>query len=407
MLREKFKGILVNEPELLQDLGKLEERASKLPKGAEGDLGRKAIAEEARILAEKLQNARLIAEEASPAAMAVRQTLNDAVRQAAPKLGKARIDSARQALKGFPKLSQLGDDAIERIVRAGLAVGEDGALRTSKVWQSATRGQLLEELAAVRVRDMLKSGRASELGLKGGLDNLTFIEGSRIRDASGAMFTDGMIVRRTGAKVEIVAVIESKAGAWSASKLGEGLQGLKRMPPNDLIEGVCAGGKWKKLVKIDPSLAKFRNPRELGKLDQVARAEVRDRLEAAIRNLPPGDLKPLKAMMQTTDGQVSLDVERLMQTDDRSLQIMLKDADGKMAAVTTEVPTRPRFLGAVPEGVDIGGMSKTLRQSGFDFSKLPLEGLGMTKQELVSVSEALFNELKGELTTVLNAGKGG
>ena len=71
------------------------------------------------------------------------------------------------------------------------------------------------------------------------------------------------------------------------------------------------------------------------------------KLEAAIRNLAPEDLKPLKAMMQTTEGQVSLDVERLMGSEDRSLQIMLKDADGTMSAVTTEVPTRPRFLGAV------------------------------------------------------------
>jgi hypothetical protein len=379
MLREKFRDVLVNDPGLLDDLTKLESRASKLPKGPEGDLARKAIEQEGRVLAERLQSAKLLAEEASPA--------------------------ARQALQRYPKLAQLGDDAIERIVRAGLAVGEDGALRVSKMSQAAMRGQLLEELSAVRVREMLKSGRGAELGIKGSLDNLTFIEGSRIRDASGALFTDGMIVRRTGTKIEIVAVIESKAGPWSASKLAEGLDSLKRMPANDLIEGVVDGGKWEKLIKIDPDLAKFKSLSELDKLDQVARAQVRDKLEAAIRNLPPKDLKPLKAMMQTKQGQISQDIERLMLNDDRSLQIMLKDADGGMSAVTAEVPTRPRFLGAVPEGVDIGGMSKNLQKSGFDFAQLPLESASMTKPELDAVSKALFDNLSGDLASTLNTVK--
>jgi hypothetical protein len=345
--------------------------------------------------------------EAEKAAAATQIAIEGAGHAAPAVLPASRMAAAAQKLAAdFPALAKLEPGAMERIVRAGFAVSETGGLRQAVRWASRVRGQLLEELAAVRVRGLLTTaeGRAV-LGLEKEAGELTFIEGSRIRDAQGLQLTDGMVVRRTGARIEIVAVVESKAGAWSAGKLSESLQGLKRMSAGDLVEGVVDGGLAKKIAKIDPGLAGQLSGKAVDALDNAARTAFRERLLAAIDKLPDADLKPLKKVMQAGEGQVSSDIERLMEADDRTVQIMLKDAQGGATSVTAELPKRPRFLGTVPSDVGTADLAKTLRVQGFDFANLDLAELGMTQKELDAVSRAIIKELGSEFETAANVAK--
>ena len=90
-------------------------------------------------------------------------------------------------------------------------------------------GNCLEEIASARVRGLLSSQAGREaLGLGHVADELVFIEGSRIRDATGTMLTDGVIGIRRGGELEIVAVLEAKAGHFAAGGLTESVAGLRR-----------------------------------------------------------------------------------------------------------------------------------------------------------------------------------
>ena len=113
---------------------------------------------------------------------------------------------------------------------------------TSGNWRSAARGQLLEEIGAVRVRAMLgnKTGKEA-LGLGHVSEELIFIEGHRITDATGAKLTDGIIAIQRGDKLEIVSVLESKAGQFAAEGLAEGIGGLSRRNGILRIDAVPGG----------------------------------------------------------------------------------------------------------------------------------------------------------------------
>jgi hypothetical protein len=350
------------------------------------------------------------AAEAAKAEAVVKLAVEDAGHTAPKLLSAGRVAAATQKLAGkFPVLGKLSQGAVERIVRAGFAAAESGGgLRAAKTWASAVRGQLLEELAAVRVRNLIGSaeGRVA-LGLDEEAEDLMFVEGSRIRDAEGAQLTDGLIVRRVKDRVEIVGVVESKAGQFSAGKLAEGLTGLKRMPARDLVEGVSHAGLARRLEQIDPSLTGQLTGKAVGELDTAARASLRERLLAAIDKLPAADLKPLKAAMQAGEGQVSLDVERLMSDDygvermmssqDRTVELQLLDGQGGSTRVTAELPTRPKFFGATPKGVTTADIAKTLKAEGFTFSNLDLGELGMSRDELNALAKSLVDELGADL----------
>jgi hypothetical protein len=357
--------------------------------------------------------------EAALAESATKLALEDVGHRAARVLTAESIQATRAALSEFPVVAQLSDGAIERILRAGLAHAKGGGLRQATKWASAVRGQLLEELAAVRVRAMLgdPAGRVA-LGLERDAADLVFVEGSRIRDAEGLQLTDGMIVRRVKDRVEIVAVLESKAGAWSTGKLEAGLKGLKKMPLEELIDGVLEGRVVRKLEALDPRLAGRLNFKALETLDDPARELLHTQIWDAIGRLPEAERTSLKQLMQWGDGQISSDIERLLLADDRTVEILLKDAEGATLKVTAEVPKRPRFLGATPSDVDVtklpkmGRAAKTgetediaakLRDSGFDFTPLQLDELGMTADGLRKLSARIVKELGGKYEAAANA----
>jgi hypothetical protein len=343
----------------------------------------------------------LLRQAEKPEAVALVKGAVEGAAHEAPKLLKpGRIVELVGKLGGkFPVLKNLTPGALERIVRAGFAHAEGGGLRRALRWPGAVRGQLLEEIAAARIRGLLgkAEGRAL-LGLEKETGELIFIEGSRIRDMAGAQLTDGVIARRIGDRIEIVAVLESKAGAWAAGGLTEGLQGLKRMSLEDIVEGLREGGALEAVRKLDPSLPAELAAKQTETLSDAARQALREKLMGAIGRLPESDLKGLKKMMQTGEGQIARDVERL----DNKVNLMIHDGSGKTVQVTADMPKRPRFLGAVPSNVATEDMAKSLAEQHYGFGRLDLGDLAMTREDLEKLARAIIDDVGNEFETAAN-----
>ena len=109
--------------------------------------------------------------------------------------------------QGSAETRDLDAAAITRILRRGPNV-------------EAAKGQLLEEIAAVKVRNMLldSAGKMKLAGKYAG-EALEFVPSHRLRDSQGRQLTDGVIGFWEGDTFRIVTVIESKAGRTAAEGL--------------------------------------------------------------------------------------------------------------------------------------------------------------------------------------------
>src|SRR5262249_14220860 len=137
-------------------------------------------------------------------------------------LTEARIlEALSRVFWRSPELRLLSPGAVERVVRAALAVERvgtatvpKGTLRLAMNWQDLAPGQLLEELASVRLRSLLRTQAGAEaLGVGHVSDDLIFIEGSRITDESGLKVSDGIVAAWRRGELEILAVAEAKSAA--------------------------------------------------------------------------------------------------------------------------------------------------------------------------------------------------
>jgi hypothetical protein len=108
-------------------------------------------------------------------------------------------------------------------------------------------------------------------------------------------------------------------------------------------------------------------------------------------------------MMQTGEGQISRDIERLMSAKDRTVDLMIHDGAGRPLRVTAELPTRPRFLGAVPSDVAMTDMTTRLGAEGFRFESLAMGDLAMTRDQLEALARAIIGDLGPTYETAANA----
>lgn len=139
---------------------------------------------------------------------------------------KQRAAKLAEALPGIHPVFQthpLDAAAVERII--------------SRKEISHIKGKLMEELVTVEIEKQLAADPAKFAGreLKEG-EKPILIRGDRIRDAEGS-FTDGMIVIQHPDGIEVLAIIESKAGASSAVELKgvkESLDKLYNVPLHEL-----------------------------------------------------------------------------------------------------------------------------------------------------------------------------
>ena len=337
------------------------------------------------------------------AAQTVSDVAHSTSHQTVLTLATSKVAAAQAKLAAqFPVLGKLSQGAIERVVRAAHALADGDGLRLSKNWRSAARGQLLEEIGAVRVRAMLgnKTGKEA-LGLGHVSEELIFIEGHRITDATGAKLTDGIIAIQRGDKLEIVSVLESKAGQFAAEGLAEGIGGLSRASTAELMDALIvagkanpSGGALARIAKMDPALHKVileTRGANLAALDATYR-NARPQLMKALESLGPEGLKDVRGLMGTTEGQVSKDIERLMSGARRDVPLMI---DGK--PVMGNVPKRPSFLGAVPKDAATDDIAKQLTSEGFDFKRLDMGDVNLEKKELQQATDAVVNALGSDL----------
>jgi hypothetical protein len=317
----------------------------------------------------------------------------------------ARIDAVSSRLLGdFPLLGRLTKGAVARVVRAAHAIAKTGGLRRATRWLPAARGQLLEEIASARVRGLLitQAGREA-LGIGHITDELVFIEGSRIRDAAGAMLTDGVIAIRHTDRLEIVAVMEAKAGSFAAGGLTESIGGLRRASTSELIQAVteASGGKYVSQRPIMRRLSSLLSPDENRLLltsganlaeNAPALRNLREALLSAIDRLPASDRRAVREALAHGEGQISRDLERLMKEGNGTVGLMIDDQ-----AVTATVPARPSFVGAAPSNVPLTDIAEQLGAQGYGFRPLELGAEAMTTEQLDELATKLVNALGPDL----------
>lgn len=329
----------------------------------------------------------------NPAAAATVREVAESTGHAMPRfIPASRIAEIQSRLLGrFPIVSRLRPGAIERVVRAAHAA-EGGGLRRALRWPSAARGQLLEEVAAARIEGLLETGAGREaLGLGQVGERMVFIGGHRIRDAAGAMLTDGVIAVQRGDRLEIVAVLESKAGSFAAGGLTESLGGLRRAGTSEIVEAIrdLSGrgdrGLMARIASIDPALARTMR-------SATPDAVERDALMAALQRLSDAELRTVREAVMHGEGQVSRDIERLMSGEDRTVSLLIDNRP-----ITASLPRRPSFLGAVPSDVATADIAAELARGHFDYRTLDMGADAMSRDGLDRLARALVEALGEDL----------
>lgn len=292
----------------------------------------------------------------------------------------ARLVGALQALvSDYPVLHDVGLDAaaIRRIA--------------AKSDANHAKGQLLEELVAVRVRRMTQTpeGR-SALGLdRDGSTETVYIEGHRV-SLAGKQVTDGIIGHYDVSGIfHIDTVIEAKAGTSAAKGLAKSNTGTSKMTAADQRELV------REIHRADADEL-FEFVRELhsdaadalvaGKYDAIPA----DALAAIVGDK---DLRSTVVGSMTEAGQIARDIERLFPnvgTSNENLgpidfdhQTLTIDGMGELDVTLS--PTRTKFIGAVPSDVDAPKLTEQLGSS-YNFE---VESFGITSAELDALAQRI------------------
>ena len=219
----------------------------------------------------------------------------------------------------------LDADAVKRII--------------TKLRLPHRKGQLLEELLPGRIAKLRQTpeGRAL-LGIEGIDPNkVVFIPGHQIRDAGGRQITDGVLAVKEGDRLRIVTIFEAKAGQRASRGLKLSATRLEDLTPAERLE-----------------------------LDMYAR----DILTDPKRTPVPGEtLDDIKQQVLSTggEGQIQRDLERLGTDEWTKIKI-----DGTETSVRVS-RTETKFVGAIPNQVDLGDTETFLKGLGFRFGVLRFE----------------------------------
>ncbi|GAB1691922.1 DUF4157 domain-containing protein [Krasilnikovia sp. M28-CT-15] len=329
-MRAKHAETLAAEPELMKKLEAIEKAAADLgDKPAKAELQK--LARVAASLDEEIVRAALMARAKKIAGWL-------------PTLG-----DRYPILKAKP----LDADAVARIL-------EKGPVQNMK-------GQLLEELMAGDIERMLgtDAGREALVGATKAKEALEYIPGHLIKDSSG-QFTDGMIIIRRGETVEVVAILEAKAGKESARELRAVRESVRDLGYKSLDElesltpktaGVTAetleNVKWQRRQAIEELREahpdKIPSRMSSGEIDRLYKAEVD---------------KELKRLPATEGGQVRNDIERLGEAERLGTQGGVQFRDPQTGAWTPVQVTggskSTKVTAVLPEDVSGAALTKQI-----------------------------------------------
>jgi len=265
------------------------------------------------------------------------QSLSGAVSDAIKKLGS-----------GKPILAELDAPALTRVL--------------DKELKLHMRGQLLEEFLESRIMGWLRDpAGAAALGIDA--KEVMFLPGHMLRHPTGGrQITDGVLVRRIGDTLEILAIFEAKSSVRAVRELRAAKTGVSTLTVADRAE-----------------------------IRKVAREELEEALERATsegrthtRSLADHEAELLKPMTQNEEGQIRRSIERLYENDDLGrLQTV------RISGVETKIrlsPTKTKVFGVVPKNTDIPALEQACRSLGYDYEAI---GMDVTPRELNGIVDAI------------------
>lgn len=227
----------------------------------------------------------------------------------------------------YPIITLLDEFAMQRIVE--------------KKTTAHIKGQLLEELLESKICNWLRESSSKgieALGIKA-TGQLEFIPGHIIRDLAGRQITDGMIIKRVGSSVEVLAIFEAKAGQRAARELSLASSSISALTKEERTE-LRAYAKDVYLELLEEN-----------RLKDGAFTKTIEDIEKEI-------------ILSEKGGQIRRDLERL------------HESSIKIAGVLTPVnvsPQKTKFFGVVPQGVKYGNMETELKSQGYKFEFLGIK----------------------------------
>lgn len=252
-----------------------------------------------------------------------------------------------------PEMAALDSEALLRVLEKGPNVDH-------------LKGQLLEEIVESRLVPWLRSREGSfALGIKvpeGKM--LEFVPGHLIRDTGGRQITDGILMYRDGEKLVIAAVFEAKAGKSAARELSYKSGGKASLTNAEKLE-LRANAKDVWRDQRDEALAAGKKYTRT--IEQIEKEYI----------------------LSEKGGQVRRDIERLGIGTAGPTEI-------RIGAETFDVrisPTKTKFFGVVPKGVNAKTIEKQLSNEGVTYEILGVDisakDLKSIASELVSLAEKL------------------
>jgi hypothetical protein len=349
--RDKFAQELAGDPALEAELSAIEKKAADAAKA--GDMAKVAEAEnEAVAFTDKVARVRF-----------------------APLMKQIRSQ--------FPKLKDLDDGALQRILAKGTQAPQ-------------VKGQLLEELVNARMADPAEIASHVPAGVAKRLEQegvkLEFIPGHEILDANGSMISDGLIGYWKDGEFQIVTFFESKAGGAAARGLRRSWTGIPKAERAGILKEAQTSG-----------LAAFREADQNAAeaLSEAAEAVRENKkltmdLDEVLKQFPDDVEKQWLKLPQGEAGQIRKTTERL------GGQLMIR---GKMTDVTTVSGTLgkggtiatggiPHAVGVLPADVAEKTLEDALKEGGIkSFERM--KGVTVTQSELNDMSEQIATMNKG------------
>ncbi len=278
------------------------------------------------------------------------QNLIDRLRGSATTARPAELAKVNEIKNLFPQLQELDAAAIQRLLDLAPDEGH-------------IKGQLLEEiginarLAKGGVEGFVPAKVTQEAKAQG--MKLEFVPGYAIRDANGAMISDGIIGYWKDGRFNIVTFFESKGGRASGRGLRRKWTGIPKAERPDLLEEAQAHG-IADLRESDPSAAEaIAHAMEmLRKNDKTARNLLQDDILA---NRLSDVEKYWARLPQSESGQITKTTERLVpgyEEETVTLQLYGKEVQATTAGGT------PHAVGVLPSDVAEKSLAEAVKGGG-------------------------------------------
>jgi len=311
------------------------------------------------------------------------KALDNALGQAMTQVRATKIAGWLETMQDtYPALKEhrLDVAAVERIIR--------------KTNPDHIKGQLLEELMGAKLQKMIASGDKGLEALAGGrpIEKLEYIAGHRIKDARGKQFTDGMLIVRDGDKVEVVAVIESKAGKSASAGLAGEYSSLRQDGTYKSLKELGAGLPEAKLSEAEEALIEARR-HAIEQLRKANRSKYKGLTIEAIDEAAEHQAaiaKVMDKMVKTEAGQAVQDIERMV-----SVGFKIDDVPVKLAGAGRSGLKSTKVVGVLPD--DLSGKALEAK-IGAGTKKKPGQGVNFTTQT-VGIESAELNSLADEIAT--------